>query len=718
MADSSFQAEFLELRKAVKAEDFPKALALASALLVSLPEDHDVAKCKCVSLIHLSRFDAALAVATKENAGRYAASLSFERAYCLYQTGRLDEALSIVKNSDRSDGSANLQTLEAQILFRLGRTSEAADRYQELVDNDEDDDDGEEDGSELVSNALAAYTASGRGAEGIDKLGIRLAGLLREDADQSHEVAYNAACAKLDAGDYAGAAADLKVAQDRCAREDGDAAEAAAISVQRGLALLKSGGPGSAGAAQAMRYFLDVLKGKSGDDQVTAVAACNLAVVRRDRELFDSLKRLKAASAADATAGGKAVSKLTPAQQFACGLNVCLLLFHMGKLDESAAAAKALEAATEAAGEPSVAPALVQLAIKLRQPSLSTEGRTAVVAEALALSKDRAAAGDERGAAEAGCFAAECLMQRGDAAGATAALAAVQGGLLLTPGGAATLFDMRERYLRDGAGALAGLDTALAEASDAARAPKRTGQLSPDAHGLARLVMGVAKIKVAKGQFVEAAALYERLLAEGGAGLSDAERLDATAQLVLALSWEDPEQAMALAASLPKSNAAVKREAESEDEDEDDGIDPEALEAADLPKSNRVRRLVADKAAAKAEKKKIETPEALSAAAKRRRAKRKAAHLKKLLDLGKYDPKRPVQPDPERWLAKQMRSSFRRKRGKGAGKFSGAQGGGGDSKDAAKLDAYARAQQKKEADARAAEEPAGKGKRGPWRRLK
>ena len=60
---------------------------------------------------------------------------------------------------------------------------------------------------------------------------------------------------------------------------------------------------------------------------------------------------------------------------------------------------------------------------------------------------------------------------------------------------------------------------------------------------------------------------------------------------------------------------------------------------------------------------------------------------------GKYNPDRPVQPDPERWIPKTQRSYTKRGR-RGRNKFVGAQGGGtgaGAEKDAAKLDVAARA---------------------------
>jgi len=98
-----------------------------------------------------------------------------------------------------------------------------------------------------------------------------------------------------------------------------------------------------------------------------------------------------------------------------------------------------------------------------------------------------------------------------------------------------------------------------------------------------------------------------------------------------------------------------------------------------------------------------------------KREKQRLKYLALLTEKGKYDPRKPATPDPERWIAKKSRSYNKRGR-KNKQKFSGAQGiGDGGAKDAAKLDAYARAQAKKEA-VKADESPAAlKGKK-PYRK--
>jgi signal recognition particle subunit SRP72 len=77
----------------------------------------------------------------------------------------------------------------------------------------------------------------------------------------------------------------------------------------------------------------------------------------------------------------------------------------------------------------------------------------------------------------------------------------------------------------------------------------------------------------------------------------------------------------------------------------------------------------------------------------RRREKKRQDYLEKLQQEGKYNPDRPLKPDPERWLPKSQRSYNKRGR-RGRSQFIGAQGigsGAGADKDAAKLDAAARA---------------------------
>ena len=214
------------------------------------------------------------------------------------------------------------------------------------------------------------------------------------------------------------------------------------------------------------------------------------------------------------------------------------------------------------------------------------------------------------------------------------------------------------------------------------------------------MIEEVATYRLRKGQYEEAAAVFQQLVGSGDLEADD--RLAAMAHLVIALSWFDQDSAEEHAMSLPVSAGAEE-------------IDPVALEETEVPRSSRVRRLViVDKAQQRADRKKTAAdPEKR----RRKRAAEREKYLKKLEELAKYDPNKPVKPDAERWIAKKSRSYNKRGR-KNKNKFSGAQGAGTvDSKDAEKLDAFARAKAKKEAELRAAEEPAeGAKKKQPYRK--
>jgi hypothetical protein len=461
----------------------------------------------------------------------------------------------------------------------------------------------------------------------------------------------------------------------------------------------------------------------------------------------------------------------------------------MNKFDECVAAAQDMLASSSSvgAGGRVVGPSLVLLSVKLKKaaPHHLRDAPKTAIAEALVacegLAKDASKGGFFKAAAEAELFGCQLLLLRGDVKGACEHLeknckspllwggssgSSGNGGGAAAPAVAATVADMKERFLGDHSGALKTLDAALARGNKDGGGGSEDGTRSSSSR--ARLVLAVARRKVALGEHGQGAKLLEQLLGEqerGEVAMEAEERLACLAHLVLAHSWIDPEKAEASSASLPSPQALLKQhkqqqkggggDDDDDDEDEDDDeedLDPLVLEEAPLPRtaSSKVRRLiVVDKkqakklAAAAAAQQQAEAGGgdgddsltaslatmvvggASSSAKKRAHEKRAAKHLAKLVASGKsIDLRNPPKPDPLRWVPKKLRSAKGRKgmqsKG-GGGKISGAQGVSTEgSKDAAKLDAYARAQAKKEADAAkaAAEEAGHTAKRGPWRRMK
>jgi len=209
----------------------------------------------------------------------------------------------------------------------------------------------------------------------------------------------------------------------------------------------------------------------------------------------------------------------------------------------------------------------------------------------------------------------------------------------------------------------------------------------------------LADFKLRLGSYEEAASLYESTIlavVEGKMALSKPDVLECRAGLVKALSYYDIQRAVELASTLPLKQGKI---AGRDNETEFDGEELEAMEIPRLSKnsgmsgsgrSNQMRKMLgSSRGRNDPQKKKKKKQEAIL----RQRAKKRELYLEKLQKEGRYNLDRPIKPDAERWIPKNQRSYAKRGR-KGRHKFVGAQGGGigaGAERDAARLDAMARA---------------------------
>ncbi|RQM26975.1 hypothetical protein B5M09_005483 [Aphanomyces astaci] len=228
-----------------------------------------------------------------------------------------------------------------------------------------------------------------------------------------------------------------------------------------------------------------------------------------------------------------------------------------------------------------------------------------------------------------------------------------------TPGTVATLVALYDAALD--------AKTAAAVVDEAVRQSAKSAEV---------LLEGVGLAKLSQGAYAAAAAAFCRLLDGGGHDVEAHTRVRVLAYAVVALSYVDPTAAAARAATLPSVQSS------------DVSVD-ELVRRAPKPRGATV---VVVPALAK-EKKKGENRERVL----RKRAKRKAQFIASLKAKADYNPLIGlVNPDPERWIPRKQRS----RRGRKNRKFVGAQGAGmGTAKDAAKLDAAARAAAKKAAPA-------------------
>ena len=697
------------LAAACGGERHERAATLAAELLgAGAPSDApesagvlDAAQqCRVVALIQQDKFQQALD-ALEGLEGAYV----LERAYCLYRLGDNAKALAAL---GKAQGAAE-DKLRAQVLYRLGRSAEALAALRQHVRAAA----GQPDAAELATNALAcaaAAAAEGAAAEGeahAEGGAALLAGAGVEPRD-SFELAYNAACCLLAAGALNRAEEMLGLAlkvgraalelQD-CAEEE-IAEELAPAEVQLAFVQQITGRGDEASAA-----YEQALDGGRADAATAAVAAVNLAAARGKHGLFDSLKRLAqlfgakgAAKGAGATYDADAIApaldaRLADPQRRALLRTRAVLQALSGKGEPASRAAAAF-----ASRFPGDAAAVTLAATR--------PGADAGAADSALLAFASATGRAARDVAAAHAARAELALRGGRLGAAADALEAIAAATGHTPPVVATLLDIYGR-MGDEQRSAATLDRALA-----------SGGAGGDAALPAELLRGAAERRQAEGRHAEAAALWARC--EGRAGEADA----ALAQLARAHSVEcyaaigELERAEAAAAELPPVPGADK-------------LSAEALLATPLPGSRgdarakaQAKATAGDGTAAGQGVATIATGGAATGgadgtdregsegadAARRKRhgpsARRKERKRLKRLPKG-YDPANPPPPpDPERWLPKRERASYRRK-GKKKDALKGGQGAVTADK-MAKLDAMQTV-----ADAGAASAPnRGTGKKG------
>lgn len=137
-------------------------------------------------------------------------------------------------------------------------------------------------------------------------------------SEDSYELCYNSACAAIGKASYAEAEKKLRNSERMCREaldEDDDIEdEVAIIKVQLAYCLQQQNR-----IKEATAIYSDVLKNKSDDVALTAVASNNMVAINKSQNVFDSKKKIRAAMA-DACE-----HKLTARQKKTIALNNCLL---------------------------------------------------------------------------------------------------------------------------------------------------------------------------------------------------------------------------------------------------------------------------------------------------------------------------------------------------------------------------------------------------------
>ncbi|XP_028391158.1 signal recognition particle subunit SRP72-like [Dendronephthya gigantea] len=591
-AASEVSQLFSDLEQCEKSGNYIKGLKIANKILEKVPNDKDAFQCKIVCFMQQGKFHDASQI-LKSSRVKKGISLPFEEAYCLYRLNKTTEALELLKAI--ADPSPREKELLAQVYYRLEEYKKCYELYTDLIKNSQDDF-----GDERETN-LAAVVAASRSLGQTD---VNCEGL-RED---TYELCYNAACLSIADGEMETAGRKLLTAEDLCKKsmeEEGDVteeeieSELGVLRVQRGYTCQMLGKDD-----EAMKLYNQVLKSRPNDIAISAVASNNVVSLNKDRDIFDSKKKIKVA-----TADG-IETKLNDRQKQYIAFNKCLVLMYSNQSDACRKAAKELEAKYPESDFPVLIQAALLFREKQHQDAVNMLEKHVEVR-------------------------ARCSMQ--------VSLAIVQLHLILGNSLEACkrLRSIETVKHRPAVVALlvnlythAGDIDAAVQVLDDAVAYAKTNKTVGDQEELVRLLRENVAYKLKRGKTKEAVAVLEYLHD------LDPDDLKTIAHLVAAYSQIDPKKSEQYSMKLPPL--------------EGDEVDVNALEVSlGTRYTRKTAKLISD-----GMKEKPKTEEKQDVVVKRRR-KKKPGKLPK-----NYNPE--VDPDPERWLPRRERSYFKGKRQKKA----------------------------------------------------
>jgi len=272
---------YRDLNSYKQKEDYDKALKTCHKILEIDHTETLAFQCKIVCLLQASKFQDALKQIDQEDK-KHNVDFSFEIAYCYYRLNKLEKSLEVI-DAVKSPALKH-QELKAQILYKLEEYESCFGLYRNIVKNTTDDFEVER---RTNISAVVSQLA--------DDSNIN-----RDECDESYELRYNCACALAAVGDFTEAQEQLITAEKQAEdflKEEGETEEdieeeIGIIKVQLAYVLQMQGKE-----KEAQTIYNNVLKNKPADIGLIAVASNNLLTLNRDQNIFDSKKRVKAATA-------------------------------------------------------------------------------------------------------------------------------------------------------------------------------------------------------------------------------------------------------------------------------------------------------------------------------------------------------------------------------------------------------------------------------------
>ncbi|EEC02594.1 signal recognition particle protein, putative [Ixodes scapularis] len=450
--------------------------------------------------------------------------------------------------------------------------------------------------------------------------------------EHTYELCYNKACILLGLSKYADSLKKLLQAEELCKKtlEENDDPEE---EIEDELAIVRT----QLGytkqklghSDQAMKLYNLVLKQRPSDNAIAAVAANNIVTVNKDQNVFDSKKKMKMAVSEGLE------SKLTSQQRRAIALNHCLLLYHTGQAEQCGKAIAAFEKNFTSAGDEAIL--LKAAAVHCKEKQLE---------KAVQLLKDYAVRNPSRSQAISFTLA-QLLLSQGHINDCCDILKSLGNttyrlGVVSVP-----LEFIRVHF------------ASITPACPCLLTSRGGYLLQPRSSELNLVTRESAKFHLANGRVQEAANMLEELRK------ADPHDPKILAQLISAYSAFDPKKAKQVSMDLPPAEEITRQ------------VDVDTLETTSWTMGVRYVKKVT-----KAEA----SPASRAQDIVKKKKKKKKGKLPK-----NFDPN--VDPDPERWLPRHERSTYKKRkdrRGAASGIGKGTQGAVGS---ASEVDATQRTTQ-------------------------
>jgi len=291
---------YAELAKQQNNHEHEKGIKTCNKILNVAPGDATAFHCKVICLMQLGRFETALQQIEANPGLAASACLEFERAYAYYRLNRLNDSLDVLNgaaaNAENEGLPPRCLEMKAQVLYKLERFEECFLVYKDIIKNTDANDEFE---TERMTNLMAASVMAV--TEATEKNSNGKYNVPVDDEHETYEIVYNSACKLLAEGHWA----DAEIALERAAKickeyllqeeeedEEEIEKETGIIRVQLGYVAQMQGKE-----REAQTIYNAVLRSKPADIGLVAAASNNLLTLNRDQNIFDSKKRIKAATA-------------------------------------------------------------------------------------------------------------------------------------------------------------------------------------------------------------------------------------------------------------------------------------------------------------------------------------------------------------------------------------------------------------------------------------